>query len=125
MIKDGQVLIAIFRPLRISKTWVTSPGATRTHPVSYTVGGEGIIIPADVSLASCGADKLAFLVGAQPAVTPLIYGDTAFISTELAFGSPLCPWRLPWETERTPCGTVSLLNAGKNPSKVPANAIQA
>ena len=38
MIKDSQVLIAIFSPSEIGKLWVTSPGSTGTNPVSYAVG---------------------------------------------------------------------------------------
>ena len=125
LIKDGQVLIAIFSSTGIGEPGVTSPGATGTHPVSDTIGGQGIIIPADISPANCDADKLICLVGAQPTVTPLIHGDAAFIDTEPAFGSPICPWRLPREVKRVPCATVSLLNTGENLGKVVANAIQA
>jgi hypothetical protein len=83
------------------------------------------ITQSDISLAGCGTDKLTRLVGAQTTVAPLIYGDTAFVGTELAFGSPLCSWGLPREVKRAPGGTVSLLNKGKNSGKVPSNAVQA
>jgi hypothetical protein len=64
LIKDSQVLIAILSATRIGESGVTSSGTTGTHPVSDTVSGQGIIIPADISFASGGADKPTCLVGA-------------------------------------------------------------
>ncbi len=81
LIEDSQVPVAIFRSLRIGKPGVTGPGATRTNPIGYTVGGQGIIVPADIALASGGTDKSIFSGGAQPAIAPAIWRDTTFIET--------------------------------------------
>ena len=91
LIEDGQVLIAIFSSSRIGKLGVTSPGATGTDPISYAVGGQGIIVPADISLLSRGTDQSIFPVGTQSAIAPAIWGDTALISTKLTATSFFSP----------------------------------
>jgi len=124
LIEDGQVLIAIFGSWRTGKLRVASPGSTRANPIGYTVGGQGIIIPADVAFPGSGTDKSIFSVGAQPAVAPAIWGDTACIGTKLTFDSPLSSWRLSREAKRPSCRIVSFLNQGENPGKVSSDAIQ-
>jgi len=45
MIKDGQVLISIFRIWSISKLRIAGTCPAWTDPICYAVGGEPVIIP--------------------------------------------------------------------------------
>jgi len=63
LIKDSQVLIAIFSSWRIGKLRVTSPGSTGADPISYAVGGQCIVIPADVTFAGVGTFEPILCVG--------------------------------------------------------------
>jgi len=72
LIEDGQVLIAILSFPGIGKLGVTSPGSAGTDPISYAVGGQGIIIPADITFAGRGTDKSISPVDAQSAIAPAI-----------------------------------------------------
>jgi len=123
LIKDSQVLIAIFSSLRIGKLRVTSPGSTGTDPISYAVGGQGIVIPADIAFFSSGTRKFISLIGAKPAIAPAIWGNTALVGTKLAFESPFAAGRPLRKVKWPSCGTVSFLNQGENSGKVSSNAI--
>ena len=125
LIEDCQVLVAMFSSLGIGKPRVTSSSTTRTHPVGYAVGGQGIVVPTDVAFPGGGTDKSIFRVGTQSTVAPAICGNTAFIGAKLAFKSSLKPGRLLGEVKRSSRCAVSFLNKGENLTKVPSDTIQA
>jgi len=104
---------------------ITSPSSTGTDPIGDTVGGQGIVIPTDIAFAHCGTSEFIFPVGAQPAIAPAAWRNTAFIGTKVAFHSFLTPGGLPREVKPASCHAVSLLNQGENPGKVSSNTIQA
>ena len=115
----------MFGPLGIGKLGVTSSSATRTNPIGYAVGGQGIVIPADIALTGGGADESIFSVGAQSAVAPAICGNTAFIGAKLAFKSFLALGRLLRKAKWSSRCAVSFFNKGENLAEVSAYAIQA
>jgi hypothetical protein len=79
LIKDCQVFIAIFRPLTVAEIRVSLPCPPRANPASYTVGGEGIIIPTHVSLIGSDTPQLVAFIKAQPAIAYPSLRDAAFI----------------------------------------------
>ena len=88
LIEDSQVLIAIFSFSRIGKLRVTNPGSARTNPISYAVGGQGIIVPADITFLSGGTRKFVFLVAAQSAIA-LFPGCKATLINTKVTGTPV------------------------------------
>ena len=125
LIEDSQVLVAMFSSLGIGKPRVTGSSATRTDPIGYAVGGQGIVIPADVAFPGGGTDKSIFSVGAQSTVAPAICGNTAFIGAKLAFKSSLTLGRLLRKVKWSSRCAVSFLNKGENLAKVSSDTIQA
>jgi len=94
LIEDSQVLVAVFSSMGIGKLRVTGSSATRTDPIGYAVGGQGIVIPADIAFPGGGTDKSIFSVGAQSTVAPAICGNTAFIDAKLTYKPSLTFGRL-------------------------------
>jgi len=70
LIEDSQIFVAVFGAPRVGKLRVASASSARTDPISHTIGGQSIVIPADVSLFRSGTDKLIPLVGTKTAVSP-------------------------------------------------------
>jgi len=89
LIEDGQVFIAVFGAGGVGKLRVASAGAAGADPISHAVGGQVVIVPADVSLLGGGADELISLISAQTTVSPATRRDAALIGAELAAGSCL------------------------------------
>jgi len=125
LIEDGQILVAAFGSWRIGKLRIAVPGAAGTDPVGHAVGGQGIIIPADIAFYSSGPDKSVLPVESQPAVPPATIRNTALVYTEVAFQPILVPGRPLRQAEGSPGGSVRLLDQGKYPSEVPSKAVQA
>ncbi len=82
LIENSQVLVAIFSSLSIGKLGIASASSTRTDPISYTVGGQGIMVPTEVALGSSGTYKLIYFIDAQPAVASTTCRNTALIGTK-------------------------------------------
>ncbi len=125
LIEDSQVLVAMFSSLGIGKPRVTSSSATRTDPIGYAVGGQGVIIPTDVAFPGGGTHKSIFSVDAQSTIAPAICGNTAFIGAKLAFKSSLTLGRLLRKVKWSSRCAVSFLDKGENLAKVPPDTIQA
>jgi len=68
LIEYSQVLITIFSSPRIGELRVASPGSTGTDPVSYAVGRQSIIVPADIAPLSSSTHQSIFPVDAQSAI---------------------------------------------------------
>jgi len=84
LIKDSQVLIAIFSSSGIGKLRVTSPGSSGTDPISHAVGRQNIIVPANIAFLSSSTHQFIFLVDAQSAIALFSGGYTTLISTKVA-----------------------------------------
>jgi len=125
LIENSQVLEAIFRPLTVGKFWITSPGAAGTNPISHAVGGQGIVIPADVAPLRGSTHQSIFSVEAKPTVAPTSWWNVALVDTKLTFDSPFCPWRLFRKMKWLSCRTVSFLNQREKAGKILSNAINA
>jgi hypothetical protein len=57
LVKNCQVLVAIFRSLSIGKIRITHPCSPGADPIGDAVGGQGVIIPANVPLIGTGPDE--------------------------------------------------------------------
>jgi hypothetical protein len=125
LIKDGQVLITIFSSLRIGKPGITSPGSTGTDPISDAVGGQGIIIPTDLTFPGIGTFEPIFCVDAQSAISPALWGDTALVGTKTAPQTNLILRRLTGKVKWLPRLDMCLLYNRQNLIKILANTIQA
>jgi len=123
LVEDGQVFIAVFGALRMGKLGIASAGAAGTDPVSHTIGGQRIIIPADVSLFCSGADKLIPLVGAEATVSPAAGRDAALVGAELAANAHHILRRLLGKMERAPGSAVGLFDQRQNLGEILADAI--
>ena len=84
LIEDSQVFVAILSPFRIGKPGIASASSTRTDPISYTVGGQGIIVPTDVTLGGSGTYKFILPVDAQSTVASTICRNAALVGTNTA-----------------------------------------
>jgi hypothetical protein len=48
LIENSQIFVTIFGSIAIGKLGIASACPTGTHPICYTVSGQGVIIPADI-----------------------------------------------------------------------------
>jgi len=84
LIEDGQVLIAIFRSIPIGEIGVTDPSPAGADPIGDAVGGQWVVIPANITFSSIGPDKPAIAILAQATVAFLARANEAQIYTEIA-----------------------------------------
>jgi hypothetical protein len=110
LIEDSQVLIAVFSSSRIGEPRITSPGSTRTDPVSYAVGGQGIVIPADIAFHSRGTDKFISFVEAQSAIAPFPKCHTTLINAKMTAMPLSCFGGLIGQVKWLPGGIVGFFN---------------
>jgi len=82
LIKDRQILIAVFRASPVGEGGIASSSSPRANPIGNAVGGKGIIIPAQIPLCGRGSQKLAVLHSTCPAKASFSLGDLAFIDTD-------------------------------------------
>jgi len=79
LIKDSQILIAIFSPGAMSEFWISNSSASGANPIGYTVSGEGVIIPTHIAFLGSDTLKLVIFIGAQSAIAYPIRRDGALI----------------------------------------------
>jgi len=123
LVEHSQVLIAKLRPLAVTELGIASPTAPGTDPVSNTVGGQGVVIPANITFISTGSSQIAVLVIAKPTIAPIPRSHMTFVEAELT-GDPSLMLR--WfsrEMKRLPCLTVGLGNGWLKPGVAAAQAI--
>jgi len=125
LIKNGQVLIAVFRPIPIGEPGITYPRSSRTNPIGDAIGGQRVVVPTYVPLFRASPDKSALPVNAKPAVAFPTLGNKALINAKIALLSPFSPWGLRREIEGLPRLQVRLFDIGKSPSKIRTKAIGA
>lgn len=118
LIKNGQVLIAVFRPVPIGEPGITRPRSSRANPIGDAIGGQGVVVPTYVPLFRAGPDKSALPVDAKPAVAFSTLGNKALINAKIASLSPFSPGGLRREIEGLPRLQVRLFNMGKSPPQI-------
>ena len=117
LIEDGQVLISIFRPLPVGESGIAGPRSPGADPVGNAIGGQGVVVPADIPHPGAGPGDPAPPVCAQPAVASLARADDAFIDAKTAaFPSPI-PGGLWRQGEGLPRLPVHIFNMGQKTVK--------
>lgn len=125
LIKNGQVLIAVFRPIPIGELRIPYPRSSRANPIGDAIGGQRIVVPAYVPPFRASPDKSALPINAKPAVAFSTLGNKALINAKITSLSPFSPGGLSREIEGLPRLQVRLFNIGKSPSKIRTKAIGA
>ena len=102
LIEDGQVFISELRSLAVAEIRVTHFGSGGADPISHTISGEGVIIPANIAAVGSGATQRLALIGSQSAVARTSGRDAALIDAKSAVHSFFVVWWLGWEAEGFP-----------------------
>jgi len=79
LIKDSQVLIPKLGSLTVAEIRISHFTSSGTNPISYTIRGEGIIIPAHIAFISRGTSHSLFFVSMQSTVAYATSRNTTFI----------------------------------------------
>jgi len=124
LIEHRQVLVTIFRSRGIGKIWVTTSAASGTDPVGDAIGGEGIIIPVQVSLFRTAADDVATLFPAHSTISNVALFDLTSVDTKVTTPVTFFPGRLGWQIKGFSALDMDLQNAGINILEVLTNAPQ-
>jgi prepilin-type processing-associated H-X9-DG protein len=83
MIEDGKVFKTKFRARSVSVGGIPRSCSARADPISHTVGGKPVIIPANIAFSDGHALEFPFLLGPQAAITPPSLWDLTTIDTNL------------------------------------------
>ena len=109
LVEDGEVLVAIFWSWAVGEFRIASFAAPGTHPVCHAVGGEWIIVPADIAPICGSAHKSTFLVPAKAAVASVADSDPAFVCAKVTL-RPLVSGGVSREVERAPGSDVGCVH---------------
>jgi len=93
VIEYSQVFVAIFRAGVVGEFWVSDPCATWAYPIGNTVGGQRVIVPAQVTDARRCTGEFVFFISSQATVASLSFDQAAFIYTETTGMAPIGFWR--------------------------------
>jgi len=125
LVENSQVFVAVLGSLSISKMGVAGPRPPGADPIGDAVGGQGIIIPADISLLGAGSDESALPILAQSAVAFPTLTNKALIDAKVALLSPFIFGGRWWQIERVSRLEVRLLDIGKNSFEIGTDTIRA
>jgi len=123
LIEDSQVFIAIFRPIPIGEIGVTDPAPAGANPISDAIGGQGVMIPANIALFSAGPDKPTPDIVAQTAVAFPPRANEALVDTKITLFPRFILRRLCRQTEGLPRLSVHCLDKGPELGEIGAQAI--
>lgn len=84
VVEDCQILVTIFGTWTIGKIWVPSSCTARADPVGNAVGGEWVMVPAQITTIWCGTGKFVPFVHPHATIASLPLRQAAFIWTEVA-----------------------------------------
>jgi hypothetical protein len=112
LIKNCQVLVTIFRSRKIGKIRVTTSAASGTDPVGNTIGGEGIIIPIQISLFRTAAYDASTFVSSDSAVSNPALLDLTAVDAKVTTLLALFSRRLGWQIEGFSALSVNLQDMG-------------
>jgi hypothetical protein len=125
LIKDGQVFIAIFGPITVGELGIACPCSPGANPIGDAIGGQGVIIPANIPLFRSGPDELTLPVLSQSTVAFSAWGDEAFINTKITSSPPFILGGLSRKVEGLPRLIVHPFDMGPKFFKMGANTIGA
>jgi hypothetical protein len=125
LVENGEVFVAIFRAITISKLGITSSCPTRTNPISHTVSRQGVMIPTDIGFICCSAFEFIPLIIAKSTIASAIGGQAAFIYTNTALWSCFIVRRMNREIKLAPGFVMGFLYVRQHGSKVLPNAVKA
>jgi hypothetical protein len=125
LVEHGQVLIAVFWAVAVSKFWIARPSPTGTDPIRHTIGGQAVVIPTDVGSIRRGTLEPIRFIETKSTKASALWGQAAFIYTNTALGASFRGRRTSREVEYVPSLVVSLLYLGQNCSEVLPDTIKA
>ena len=99
LIENRQVLVTIFRSRGVREIRMSTSAASGTDPVGDAIGGEGIIIPVQVTLLGTAADDVATLFPAYSAISNAALFDLASVDTKVTTPVTFFSGRLGWQIE--------------------------
>ena len=82
--KNSEVLVPIFRTIVVCEDRITASGSSRADPVTYTIGGQGVVVPRQFPSDGRNALKPAMDVFSQSAVPPPPNPNLTSIHAKLA-----------------------------------------
>ena len=125
MIKDGQIVAAMFRAFGDGISRVATACTAGTDKISHAVSGEGIIVVGKISLVRAPTSQLPILHPSKPAKSHTTLGDPALVKAELAGDSGVGSWRDFRKTIRFPGTSVNFFDFRPKILKVGPDAINA
>jgi hypothetical protein len=97
LVENGEVFVAIFRAITISKLGITSSRPARANPISHTVSGQRVIMPTDIGFVCCSTSKLIAFIIAKSTIASAIGGQTAFIPSKYGIVDLYHAWEVEYE----------------------------
>lgn len=125
LIKYGQILKTIFRPIPIGEIRVAGPGPAGADPIGNAIGGQGIVIPAHIAFFRASPQKPAFAILAQATVAFSTGADETLVDTKIALLPRFILGGLCREMKRLSRLPMHRLNKGQELEEIGAKAIGA
>jgi len=87
VIENGKILKTILWTWTVRKSWISSTRSPRADPIGYTIGGQSIIIPTDISLPRGDTAKGPVYLSPQATIAPASLWNLTPIDTDLTWNA--------------------------------------
>ncbi len=83
LVENRQVIVTILRARGVGKGREACLGASRTDPISHTIGWQGVVVPAQVAILRAAAGYLARQVSSQAAIASALGCYPALVQAKM------------------------------------------